>query len=140
MIRIPDLRWVVRAAWAVAAPAWAVWIAYEDRSLSAVMGLSAIVCAAFAVTAIARWRGGKLTERRRWLLESLGIGLVTGAMVAPGAAVLILMKISLHSHATPDFTSSDIAEVMSRLPVWALAGVLGGEALGLIGAGLSRPE
>ncbi|HLC05203.1 MAG TPA: hypothetical protein VJK02_19385 [Anaerolineales bacterium] len=140
MIRIPDLRWVVRYAWMIAAPTAFFWIAYEDRSPSTVMGLSAIVCAAFAVTAIARWRGGILAERRRWLLETMGVGLATGALVAPVAVVLILVKISLHSHGTPDFTTSDIAQVMNRLPVWALAGVLCGEALGLIGVAFSRPE
>jgi ABC-type thiamin/hydroxymethylpyrimidine transport system permease subunit len=140
VIRIPDLRWVVRFAWALAAPAWFVWLAYEDRSLNPVMWLSAIVCVAFALAGIARWRGGKLADRRRWLLELMGIGLLTGALVAPVAVLLILVKISLHSHGTPDFTAGDIAAVMNRAPVWALAGVLSGEALGLIGVTFSRVE
>lgn len=140
MIRIPDLRWVVRFAWAFAAPVWFVWLAYEDRDLGTVMGLSAVICIAFALTAVARWRGGRLTDRRRWLLESMGFGLLTGALVAPVAVVLILVKISLHSHGTPDFSSADIGAVVNRTPIWALAGVLSGEALGLIGATLSHTE
>jgi len=140
VIRIPDLRWVVRFAWAVAAPAWFVWLAFEDRNLNTVMGLSAVVCVAFALTGVARWRGGKLTDRRRWLLESMGVGLLTGALVAPVAVLLILVKISLHSDGTPEFTSGDIGAVMNRAPVWALAGVLSGEALGLIGVTFSRTE
>jgi hypothetical protein len=140
VIRVPDLRWVVRFAWVVAAPAWLVWLAYEDRDLGTVMGMSALVCVAFALTAVARWRAGKLVERRRWLLESMGIGLLSGLLVAPVAALLILVKISLHSHGTPDFTSGDIADVMNRVAVWALAGVLIGEGLGLIGVTFSRTE
>lgn len=140
MIRIPDLRWTARSAWVVTGLAWFVWLAYEDRSLGTVIGLSAVICLAFALTAVERWRGGKKAERRRWLLESMGIGLVTGALVAPVAVVLILIKISLHSHGTPDFTTGDIAEVMNRLPVWSLAGTLCGEALGLLGAMLGRMD
>jgi hypothetical protein len=140
VIRIPDLRWVARFAWALTAPAWFVWLAYEDRNLGTVMGLSAAMCVAFALTGVARWRGGKLTDRRRCLLESMGIGLLAGALVAPVAVVLILVKISLHSHGTPDFTSADVGAVMNRAPVWALAGVLSGEALGLIGVSFSHTE
>lgn len=140
MIRVPDLRWPVRFAWATTGLGWFIWLAYEDRSLSTVMAIAAMVCLAFALTWVSRWRGGKQTERRRWLLESMGIGLLTGALTAPAAIVLILIKTSLHAHGTPDFTAGDIAGVAQRLPVWALAGVLIGEALGLLGATLSRGE
>lgn len=140
MIQIPDLKWVVRSAWVVAAPAWFLWLAYEDRNLSTVIGMSAVICAAFGLTWFSKWRGGKLAGRRRWLLESMGIGLLAGTLVAPVAVLLILLKISLHSHGTPDFTTSDIAEVMNRLPVWALAGILCGEALGLLGATFARTD
>jgi hypothetical protein len=139
-MRIPDLRWAVRSTWVVTALVWFVWLAYEDRSLGTVIGLSAVICIAFALSAVSRWRGGKAAERRRWLLESMGIGLLTGALVAPVAVLLILIKISLHSHGTPDFTTSDIAQVMNRLPVWSLAGTLCGEALGLLGARFSQKE
>lgn len=138
MIRIPDLRWVVRLAWAIAGLAWFIWLGYEDRSLGTVMGLSAIVCVALCLTWVAKWRGRRQAERRRWLLESMGFGLLTGGMVAPVAVLLILIKISLHAHGTPDFTTGDIAEVIHRLPVWALAGILCGEAMGLLGAIFSR--
>jgi hypothetical protein len=140
MIRIPDLRWVVRFAWAFAVPAWFVWLAYEDRDLSTLMGLSAVICVAFALTGVARWRGRRLTDRRRWLLESMGFGLLTGALVAPVAVILMLVKISLHSHGMPDFSSADIGAVVNRTPIWAMAGVLSGEALGLIGAILGHTE
>jgi hypothetical protein len=138
VILVPDLRWVARFGWVIAAPACLVWFDLEDRGLAVVMGLSAVVCLAFALSGIARWRGGKQIERRRWLLESMGTGLLWGALVAPVAVLLILIKISLHSHGTPDFTTGDINQVMARLPVWALAGVLAGEAMGLIGAALGR--
>jgi hypothetical protein len=140
MIRIPDLRWAVRFGWAVAAPALFVWLAYEDRDLNVVMGLSAIVCLAGALTWTSKRRSGRTAERRRWLLESMAIGVLAGGMVAPVAVLLILIKISLHSHGTPDFTMSDIAEIVNRLPTWALAGVLCGEALGLLGVSFGRNE
>jgi hypothetical protein len=70
----------------------------------------------------------------------MGVGLLTGTLVAPVAVLLILIKISLHSHGTPDFTSGDIGAVMNRTPVWALAGVLSGEALGLLGVAFSHPQ
>ena len=141
MIRIPDLRWIVRLVWVVVAPAWFVWIAVEDRTLGPVMLLAALVSSAFAITGLARWRSGSPVERRRWLLESTGVGLAAGALVAPIAILLILIKISIHAHGTPDFSPTDIGAVMGRMPVWMLAGMLCGEALGLaIGAAARREE
>ena len=131
MIRIPDLRWVVRLVWVVVAPAWFVWIALEDRTLAPVMLLAALISSAFAITGLARWRSGTRVERRRWLLESTGVGLAAGALVAPAAILLILIKISIHAHGTPDFSPTDIGAVIRRFPVWMLAGTLCGEALGL---------
>lgn len=140
MIRIPELRWVGRFVWAIAGVAWFVWLGYEDRGLSTVMSLSAVLCLALSLTWVARGRSGKKVGRRRWLLESMGIGLLVGALVPPVAVLLILVKISLHAHGTPDFTSGDVGEVIRRLPVWMLAGVLCGEALGLLGAIFGRLE
>jgi hypothetical protein len=140
VISIPELRWVARLAWVVAAPAWFVWLASDDRGVGAIMAVAAIVCVAFALSGIARWRGGKGVGRRRWLLESMAVGLLTGGLVPPVAVLLILIKISLHSQGTPGFTLGDIGGILNRLPVWALAGVLTGEAMGLIGAALGRGE
>ena len=140
MIRIPDLRWVVRFVWVVVAPTWFVWIAVEDRTLGPVMLLAALVGSAFAITGLARWRSGSRVERRRWLLESTGVGVAAGASVAPIAILLILIKTSIHAHGTPDFSPTDIGAVMGRMPVWMLAGALCGEALGLAMVAAARSE
>ena len=140
MIRIPELRWVVRLVWVVVAPVWFVWIAVEDRRLGPVLLLAALVSSAFAITGLARWRSGRLVGRRRWLVESTGVGLIAGAMVAPIAILLILIKISIHAHGTPDFSLTDIGSVLEREPVWMLAGMLCGEALGLATAAAAQPE
>ncbi|OGO71579.1 MAG: hypothetical protein A2Z37_01290 [Chloroflexi bacterium RBG_19FT_COMBO_62_14] len=140
MIRIPELRWVVRLVWVVVGPAWFVWIAVEERTLGPVMLLAALVSSAFAITGLARWRSGSRVERRRWLLESTGVGLAAGASVAPIASLLILIKISIHAHGTPDFDLTDIGAVMGRMPVWMLVGALCGEALGLAIVAAARRE
>ena len=60
-------------------------------------------------------------------------GAAAGALVGPMAAVLILLKIGLHAHPVPEFSSADAAAVLARVPIWAAAG-------GLLGAGAALVE
>jgi hypothetical protein len=137
-----------RAAWIVAGGAWFLWIGVEDQGPRRPLLLAGGLAMALGLTTLRRWRRWRRGETRGtdphepswiravdgrvvWLAMSTLTGLVAGALVGPGAAVLMLIKTSLHSHATPEFLPADLAEVLIRTPAWMLAGLCAGAALGL---------
>lgn len=127
--QVPRLRWVIRIAWGVSGLGCAAWFAYEDRGLTAVVLLSAGLCLAAGLTAWARVQRMPLV----WLGPRSGgalAGLLAGAAVGPGAALLILVKTGLHAHPLPDFTAADLAAALSIWPAWTGAGLAAGWALG----------
>ena len=127
------MKWIVRGLWAVAGVAWFFWLGYEDVGLQVVLGLSGWISLAYVVTLWNRWSGGSTTGDGQALVKAAIAGLVGGATAPPLADILMLAKISLHSHVVPDFTARDLGAVLARTPVWALAGLTVGLALGLIG-------
>jgi hypothetical protein len=60
-------------------------------------------------------------------------GAAAGALAGPIEAVLILLKVGLHAHPVPDFSTADVVAVLSRIPIWTAAG-------GLLGAGAALVE
>lgn len=142
------LRWPVRGAWGVAGLLWFFWLGYEDRGPGMVLFLAAVMSVAGGLTGLARWgaRGGStLREGSRhlgealsakgwrnpgamWLAKSSWVGVAAGAAVGPLAALLMLLKTSLHNHPYLDFTGADLVAAVSRTPVWAAAGLLTGIA------------
>lgn len=124
--------WIVRSLWAVAGVAWFVWLGYEDVGLHIVLLLSAWISLAYVVTLWQRWSDSPQLKQDQYLLRAAIAGLVGGATTPPLADILMLVKISLHSHAVPDFTARDLGAVLGRTPAWALAGLGVGLALGLI--------
>ena len=101
-----------------------VWLGYEDTSLVFVTLLGAGAATLLAVHSLA----GRRTQN--WKSFALA-GLIAGGLVAPIAAVMMLVKVSLHSHAHSDFTLAQVIGVLSRAPVWAGAGSLAATGLGL---------
>ena len=49
----------------------------------------------------------------------------------PMAALSMLVKVSLHGHVPPDFSTADVLAVIGRTPIWAGAGALMGFAVAL---------
>lgn len=131
------LRWIVRLAWGVTGLGWVAWIGFEDRGLTAVMLLAASVCLAAGLSAWARDRKRAVPRGTDWL-RGAGVGVAAGATVGPAAAVLILMKTSLHAHPAPDFSAADLGRVLSVTPIWAAAGLAAGLALGMLAHELGR--
>lgn len=126
------MTWVVRGLWAGAGLAWFVWLGYEDVGLQIVLLLAGWISLAYVVTLWHRWSDSAQLEQGQYLVRAAIAGLVGGATAPPLADILMLVKISLHSHAVPDFTARDLGAVFGRTPVWALAGLAVGLALGLI--------
>ncbi len=110
---------------------WFLWIGYEDRGLTAVLVVGASLSLAIGVSLMARWIGGREMPALRWIAVAAGAGLVVGASVTWIAALLILMKTSLHTHPYLDFSPTDLRLLIERTPIWALAGLLIGSAFGL---------
>lgn len=128
----PAFTWSRRILWGLAGMGWLFWFGYEDRGLSIVVGLSALACTAYGLTLLSGWlRGRELTAgalRQRTVLA----GGIAGLLVAPLAVMMMLVKIAIHSHGIPDFTTADLWAVLTRTPVWGLIGALVGVAGGLL--------
>ncbi|MGA9533995.1 MAG: hypothetical protein WBR18_14840, partial [Anaerolineales bacterium] len=95
---------------------------YEDRSTTPVLILAALVALAVSMSWLDRRQhqiGG-----HRWTVAA--IGALIGGSVPLLAALLILVKVSLHGHAPADFSQTDIRQVLGRWSVWTAAGLLAG--------------
>jgi hypothetical protein len=126
------MKCLVRGLWAVAGLAWFLWLGYEDVGLQVVLLLSACLSTAYVVTLWNRWADRPGLSPGQSMLRSAIAGAVGGATIPPLADILMLVKISLHAHSVPDFTARDLGAVLGRTPVWALAGLAAGLALGLV--------
>ncbi len=138
MIRTPRMIWAARGAWALAGLLWFLWIGYEDQGLVAVTVVGASLSLAIGVNAGGRWIGGRQMAGRGLVLSAAGLGLGCGALAPLIAAVLILVKTSLHTHPYLDFSTADIRLLMVDIPVWAAGGLLIGLAAGLAIVGARR--
>ncbi|MCJ7512285.1 MAG: hypothetical protein MUO23_04875 [Anaerolineales bacterium] len=105
------------------------WLATEARQLTAVL----VLAAALTVTAAGPRAGRWVTKKRSGLPRLAAAGLAgcgIGACVPWVAAGLMLVKVSLHSHAQTEFSTDELIAVLGRIPVWAVGGgLLGGAAV-----------
>src|SRR5258707_14775989 len=96
------------------------WFAPEDSVwLVSLLGWGMSILA--ALHGVFRFSGRTLPDRV-WM----PIAVLSGGMVGAGAVactiLLMLMKISLHSHIYPDYPFALISGIAERLPAWSLAG------------------
>jgi hypothetical protein len=132
---------LVWGLWAMGGLGWFFWLGYEDLGLAPVLLLSMWISAAYVLTLWRRWAVLVGLTPRQVILRTGLAGLVAGLTTPPLADVLMLAKISLHSHPVPDFTSQDLLAVLARAPVWMAAGLVAGLAWGLWMTGSpSSPE
>jgi hypothetical protein len=126
------MKWFRRGAWAVAGIVWIFWLGYEDRNLISLIVVAALVAFALGVEGLNRWTESRPTVGLIWLIRSIIVGALTGAAVGPIAVLLALIKISLHSHPTPDFSVDDIRELVRNSLPWIATGSLFGAAVGFV--------
>lgn len=138
MIRLPTDRRLLALASAGYALAAFLWIGIEDQSLVYVSLLGA--GAAGLGTAHSVWRrlAGRQVSARQAAGGGAIAGLVIGLAAAPLTALLMAIKVSLHSHAVPDFSADSVRAVLARAPIWGLAGGIGGLALARLVVGLGQ--
>jgi hypothetical protein len=116
-----------------------VWIGYEDTTLLPVTMLGAVLPPIFLAHFLMRRFGGvPLPAHKGMLLLGAG-GLLAGCLTPLTTAVLMAIKVSLHSHAFPDYPPEAVLSVMARTPVWALGGLLLGISLALAAYARRKP-
>lgn len=128
------VKWIRRAWTAALAAAWFVWLVSESTQTAVVLLLSLAAVASAGLPRAARRVTAAPGGMRRAAIAALA-GCLLGALVPLLAAVMMLVKVSLHSHATPDFSTGDLVAVLVRTPVWVIGGGLLGAAAGLLCAG-----
>lgn len=129
---LPQFSWSKKIAWAVAGLVWFFWIGYEDRGLVSVLIVSALIAVPVGIEAYVRWRVKLGTSFQQSALRGAFAGTLSGALVGIIGILIALMKVSLHQHVIPDFSSGDILALLNRIPVWSIAGLLIGSSLAMI--------
>jgi hypothetical protein len=124
---------MARIAWAVAGAVWFLWLGTEDVGPAAPVAVSAVLAAAWGLSVVLR-RGGEEAARTSAARRLCLVGLAAGGAVGPLAALLMLIKISIHTHPVPDFTPADLRSAIGRTPLWAGVGLLVGAAGALVQA------
>jgi hypothetical protein len=126
------MKWLRRSVWFLTGLIGLLWLGYEDRGLETLIALSALIAFAIALEVLSRWSHRKPTKPTLWLLRSIIIGAVGGALMGPIAVMLALIKISLHHHLTPDFELVSLRFLVGQSLTWIAAGALFGAAGGFL--------
>lgn len=131
MIRIPRNSRILLGATVIYAVAFLYWFSVEDVSLNGAIasGLAGSLILTSHLSRV-RWGMHKLVGFRILMFFGL-IGLLSGVLVAPLTALLMVSKVGLHAHVYSDFTLEQVLSVLRVLPVWALTGLLFGLASGV---------
>jgi hypothetical protein len=121
-----------KLAWSLTGIAWFLWLAFEDRNLTAVIILSALIAGTSGIEVYWRWKKNQ-TGIGSDAVRVLLIGVISGALVAPFAAILVMLKTALHQHPVSDFSAADLQILIGRIPIWTLVGGLLGAARAIWG-------
>ena len=68
---------------------------------------------------------------KQLLLRHAVVGVGAGLLLTPLAIILMALKTGIHGHGTPDFTVGQMQDIPSRMPYFALSGLLVGAGSGL---------
>lgn len=105
------------------------WSSLEDNSVLPV----ALLGGGLALLALSLWLtqryGGRTFAGRTALLGAVLAGAAFGLAASLAVAVLMLIKDGLHSHLFPDYPFGMIVDILTRAPLWALAGSFAGIGL-----------
>jgi hypothetical protein len=124
---------VRRFVWSTAGLLWFLWIGYEDRGLTPILILSAVIAFSIGLEFYVR-RGRRENQSQAVVfIRGMAIGGMSGALVGPISLVLASVKTSLHQHGVLDFKTDDLIMLVEGIPIWALAGLLFGTAASILG-------
>jgi len=115
------------------------WLSVEDNSTLPVAVLGTALAVVLALLrALSAWGGRSIRVGDGLLLLAL-FGALVGAAAALTVTGLMFFKTAWHSHIFPDYPLAMMAAMLTRTPVWALAGALIGAAGGLVWLALLPP-
>lgn len=101
------------------------WLPVEDLDQRWVILFAAAFSALAAALYLSKSNPAKTSsfqEKKSWLVFAL-VGALAGLAVPLLATLLMIFKIGLHGHPSPDFTPGQILAVFYRTPVFILAGL-----------------
>jgi hypothetical protein len=124
--QIPALRWIT-IFWGLYVVAWAtleggLWATV----LAAVLTASVLLSHLFN-----RMLSGRILSPAVWLLVMAIFGALLGLVTAILTLIFMAIKTGLHAHG-PEFSALELNWVFNQMPLWTIAGLLGGLGLGLI--------
>lgn len=109
-----------------------IWLSPEESQVWPVALLGIGLAGLTIMWTVGKWLGG----RELTLLQVAALGLLAGALVGLGgnvaASALMFFKNALHAHAFPDFPPRLLLALLSRAPLWAVAGGLAGLGAALL--------
>lgn len=102
-----------------------LWLSTENRDVRLTLSLGVVFCLLVGLRAAIRMGVSRISP-----LALAGIGGLIGLFTPLLAVILMILKIGLHSHQTPDFTLFQVIEVLARAPFFMLGGFLAGLGVG----------
>lgn len=109
-----------------------IWLSLEDNHTLPVILYGALLSGLLIVRQLLLQVGGRPLPWRMALFLSLLTGGAVGAGTAGCTVLLMLVKNAWHAHVFLDFPPDLVGAILSRAPVWGIAGALIGGGLLLL--------
>ena len=103
-----------------------IWLPFEDTNENIVVVIATAICVWFAV----RYLLSPAPLHQSPWFRHLYAGVVAGLSITPVALLLMVFKLGLHGHETPDFSPFQMARIVELTPLWGTAGLLIGIGTG----------
>jgi hypothetical protein len=120
---LPRNRWF-RLTLGIAAAFWFVWLGVEDQGTITVLLLAAAMITPMALLGYQHLIAPLPHVGKRRFVSILFVGLLGGLLIAPMAILLMAVKTSLHNHGIPDFSRTEVINVLYSTPAWTVGALL----------------
>ena len=127
--RLPGLKWIT-LLWSLYA---IVWVALEG-SLWWTVSLAVFTATVSLGYLVGKTLGGRTVSLGLWLLALAGLGALLGLASALFTLFFMAIKTGIHAHG-PEFTAMEVNWVLQQIPLWIVAGLIGGLGFWFVVAG-----
>jgi hypothetical protein len=104
-----------------------MWLPVEERSELGVLVISGAICTWSAIWFLIK----PALNDKQLILRHVLVGTGAGLLLAPLVILLMAFKSGIHGYGTPDFTVSQMQDILFRIPYFVLSGFLVGLGSGL---------
>jgi len=104
-----------------------LWLPFEDTSIFWAIAFTTAITGLITIHYLIKYR----KAANHWWFYPL-TGLLFGLMITPMALLLMAIKSGVHGHGFPDYTPTQVRQILQLTPVWILAGLVTGSAAGLV--------